>query len=342
MWELNQKQSRRKLSQPREFMHSVNYFEIIKKALAITWRHKFLWWFGLLVSLASAGNSFNYSFGRGNNFVSNASREIADFFASHATLVFSGIALFLVLYLAFLAIGIIGRSALIKSIEKVSAQELYDFKIGLFEGKKYFWKMLWIGIILGLAMLAAFIILAIPIIFLFINKNYAPAVLLLFLAFLIIFPLIVLTVYLRTYGHIYIVLGELRVWPAIESAYALLLKNLGTSLIMGLIFVLIGIIYGMAVMMLFAPIIAALFLLGSFLYLILKTIGTAVAVVLGILIVLAITLFLKSIYETFMQTAWILFFHEIAKSKVKELVTEPEAEMKVTPAPDPLKGSELS
>lgn len=323
-------------------MHSVNYFEIIKKALAITWRHKFLWWFGLFATLTSAGNSLNYSFNQSKNLSNDTGQKVADFFASHTILAFSGIALLLALYLSFLIIGIIGRSALIKSIEKVSAQELYDFKMGFFEGKKYFWKMLWLGVILTFFVLIALIIITIPIIFLFINKSYIMAILLLSLAFFIIIPLFILATYLRVYGYIYIVLGELDVWPAIENAYSLLRKNFGASLAIGFIFILIGIIYGMALLMLFMPIIAALFFAGSFLYLTLKTIGIIVAIAIGTIIVLAITLFLKSIYETFAQTVWILFFHEIAKPKVKELITEPEVEMKTASAPDPLKGSELS
>lgn len=323
-------------------MHSIDYLEIIRKALTITWRHKFLWWFGLMTALVGAGNSFNYSFDRGDNFTGQAGQQMSAFFTRHPALIFSGVALLILLFFVFLIIGLIGRGALIKSIEKVAASELYDFKMGFFEGKKYFWKLLWLVLALALLIIAAFIILAIPITFLFINKNYVLAILLLSLAFLIIIPLIILAVYLRVYGYLYVVLGELRVRPALENAYALLRKNLGASLLMGLIFILIGISYALAVLLLFVPVIAALFLLGSFLYLLLKTIGIIVAVALGIVLALSITLFLKSIYETFAQTVWILFFHEIAKSKAEEPVAEPAEELKAAPRPDAVQGSDIS
>ena len=289
-------------------MSKVNYLDIIKRAIAITWKNRHLWWFGLFVALTGAGNSFSYSFGKNNNLPSNAGQKVLDFFSGHIGLVVLAVISGLILFLIFTILGIIGRGALIKSVDKISKNELSDFKTGFRSGKKYFWRILGAGIILTLFIVVAVLILATPIIFLFLNKAYLLGILLVFMALIILIPLVILATYLRIYGYIYIVLGEVGVWTAIENSYMLLRKNLGVSLIMGLIFMAIGAIYGLSILMLFVPIAAIFFFIGSILYLALKGIGIAITVFLGVITILAIALFLRSIYETFAQAVWVFLF----------------------------------
>lgn len=323
-------------------MSKINYLDIIKKAAEVTWKNRKLWWFGFFASLASAGSSFNSSTGSGENFTGGKVTEekVMSFVADHMALVIGAGALVFALFVIFLILGIIGRGALIKSIEKVFKNEPVEFRAGMREGKKYFWKILGIGFLSAAFIFLAIVVLAAPIIVLILNKAYVFAALLALLAIAILIPFIILSVYIRVYGSIYAVLGELKIWASIENAYALLRKNLGVSIIMGLIFFLLGIILGLSLLMVMLPIVAALFALGSLLYLALKGIGLAIAIGLGAIIVLAIILFIRSVYETFAQTVWILFFQEIAKPKVEETVAEEVPEIKTAPAPDPVKTSE--
>lgn len=326
-------------------MLKINYLNILKKAGSVTWKNKRLWWFGFLASLAGAGSSFNYFTGNGKDFAGGKITEekIMSLVSDHIALVVgAGIAL-AALCVSFLILGIIGRGALIKAIAKTLKNEPVDFKSGMREGKKYFWKILGIGFLSAIFIFLAVIILVTPIVFLFMDKAYISGVLLSLLAVAILIVFIILAAFIRVYGYIYAALGELKIWPSIENAYNLLRKNLSVSIIMGLIFILLGIILGLSLIMLLVPIMAALVVLGSFLYLILKAVGIAIAIGLGAIIVLAITLFVRSVYETFAQTVWILFFYEIAKPKVEEAVTVAEAvsEIKVAPAPDPVKTSEI-
>lgn len=323
-------------------MSKINYLDIIKKAAAITWKNKHLWWFGFFIALTSAGSSLNYSPGSGKDFTGGRITEekVISFVSDHTALVISAGVIIAVLFFLFLVLGIIGRGALIKAIEKILKNELVDFKSGMREGKKYFWKILGIGFLSAMFIFLAAVILIAPIVFLFLNKAYVSAVLLILLAIAILIPFIILSVFIRVYGYIYVVLGDLKIWASIENAYALLRKNLGVSVIMGLIFILLGIILGLSLIMLLVPIVAALFVLGSFFYLILKGVGVAIAIGLGAIIVIAITLFVRSVYETFAQAVWILFFHEIARPKVEETVAEEAEEIKAAPAPDPVKTSE--
>ncbi len=324
-------------------MSKINYLDIIKKAAAVTWKNKNLWWFGFFASLTSAGSYFSYSSGNEKEFAGSAitKERVMGFVSDHIALVIGAGVVFAAIFIVFLALGIIGRGALIKAIGKTLKNEPVDFKSGMREGKKYFWKILSIGFLSAMFIFLAVVILAIPIVFLFLNKAYVSGVLLALLAIAILIMFIILSVFVRIYGYIYVTLGELKIWTSIENAYTLLRKNLGVSIVMGLIFVLLGIILGLSLIMLLAPIVAVLFVLGSFFYLILKGVGIAIAIGLGAITILAITLFVRSVYETFAQTIWILFFYEIAKPKVEETVTEEAEEIKAAPAPDPVKTSEI-
>ncbi|MFA4817716.1 MAG: hypothetical protein WC608_03305 [Parcubacteria group bacterium] len=323
-------------------MSKINYLDIIKKAAEVTWKNKNLWWFGFFASLASAGSSLNYSPGNGKDFAGGkiTEEQAMNFVADHIALVVSAGIILFILFVLFLVLGIIGRGALISALSKTLKNEPVDFKSGMREGKKYFWKILGIGFLSAMFIFLAVIILITPIVFLIFNKSYIFAILLAFLALAILIPLAILSVYIRIYGIIYAVLGELKVWASIENAYALLRKNLGVSIIMGLIFILLGMILGLSLIILLVPFVAVLVALGSVLYLALKGIGVAIAIGIGVIIILAVTLFVRSIYETFAQTVWILFFHEIAKPKVEEVVAEEVEEIKVAPSPDPVKTSE--
>lgn len=324
-------------------MSKINYLDIVKRAAAVAWKNKQLWWFGFFASLTSAGGSFYCFTGNGENFTEDRVTEekVMSFISDHSALMMGAGMIIVILLLLFLVLGIIGRGALIKSIEKVLKNELLDFKSGMREGKKYFWKILGIGFLSAMFIILAIIILITPIVFLFLNKAYIFGILLVLLAAAILIPFMILTAFIRVYGYIYAVLGELKVWASIENAYVLLRKNLGVSIIMGLIFILLDMIWGLSLVILLVPIVAALVVLGSFFYLILKGIGVAIAVTLGALIVIAIALFVRAVYETFAQAVWILFFHEIAKPKVEEMVVEEAEEIKAAPAPDPVKTSEV-
>src|SRR5665647_1732351 len=98
--------------------NQINYGSLIKEAWQITWKNKYLWWFGLLVSL-SGGGSFNFNLPSGNNseresvFRNNFEAKISEWFALYwEWIILAGILLFL-LMVVFLVLNIWGRGALI-------------------------------------------------------------------------------------------------------------------------------------------------------------------------------------------------------------------------------------
>jgi hypothetical protein len=310
-------------------MPNINYVEILKNAWQVTWKNKFLWWFGFLIALSSGGGGFNYSpdekeKSKVEDFINSGYH---DFISAYWHWIVAGIIIILVLSIIFIILGLIGRGALIKSTDKIIRGEKTNFKEGFRKGKKYLGKIFLISLTLGIFLLISVIILVAPIAILFASKAYVAGTLLTIIGIVTIIPIIILFSFLKTYGYIYAVLGDLKTWAAIESAYALFRKNILSSIIMALIFIPISLAVMFGALMIVVPSAIIFLLLGIGLYALFSKIGIAITIGLAIFALIIAVLFVKSVYEAFTQTAWILFFREIAAPKIEEKIPEPLGEI---------------
>ncbi len=316
----------------------INYLDILKKSWQITWNNKYLWWFGLFMALGSGGANFNFSFNKSNwnnkAETSQKAQEIANFIGQHSGWIMAGLSLLVVLIIIFLILKIIGQIGIIKSADNIERGKEPNFSSGLKEGRKYFWKIFFTGLLIGLFILATIIVLFLPVASLFYLKSFIIGAITALLAVVIFIPLLVLASFIKIYSYIYIILGNLSVRSALENAYRTFRDNLLSSVIMGLIFIPIVILMGIA--MIFVIILLAIIFLviGLILYFILNKIGIIITVALGIISLLLIVLLIRSVYETFHQTAWVLFFREIALVKDKK-AREIEKEIVSKKVPEP-------
>jgi len=321
---------------------SINYLEIIKKAWVATWQNKYLWWFGFFVSLTSGGSFFNYSNSGLNKQPALSEEKILAFINQHLSVIIIALIALIIICLLLTILSLIGRGALIKSINASDKKEPSNFTIGFSAGKKYFWKILGLGFFPSLFIFAIFTIILVPIAFLFASHSYILGTILSIAGIAIFIPLIILVSFLKKYGQMYIILGELNIRSAIESSYALFRKNMSPSIIMALIFVLIGIIFGIGVLIACVPLVIIFAILGLVFYLIFKKVGIMIIAGIGIVIATILLLVLRSIYESFAQAVWVFFFHEIAKPKITEIAAETVADKIPDPVatPDPITFSE--
>jgi hypothetical protein len=316
-------------------MSKINYLEIIKRAWVITWSNKYLWWFGFFVALTSStGNFMNFS-DRQSADNQKAGQHFLDFMTQHAGWVIAGIIVIILFFIILLVLRIIGRGALIKSIEKNYKGEKANFSSGVKDGRKYFWKIFWISLLLQIAVVVIILLMITPIVFLFVTKSYILGGLLALAGFIIMLPLIVLSFFMQNYSVIYAVLGDLSITDALENGYNLFRKNILSGIVMALIFIPICILALISALFLFFFLAVIFLVIGTIAFLIFSKIGAGIILAIAIISFLFILLGLRSIYETFSQAVWIMFFHEIASPKVTETVHEtiPEIEPAATPGP---------
>jgi hypothetical protein len=316
-------------------MPQIEYIAILKKAWQIAWEKKYLWWFGFFVALLGTGG-MNFSLNdqeKTDLAKSQAGKDIVNFISTHheAIMILLGIAMIIILL--FVILGIIGRGALIKSIDSEIKGQSLNFKAGFGEGRRYAGRIFLLGLTLGLGIFFTLIILAIPVIFFFVNHSYILGALLGILAVFIFIPLMILTSFLRIFGQLYLILGDLGVFASFESAYNLFRKNIFSSVIMGLILWPVSLAAALAVISA-AILIAIIFLaIGFLLSFFLGKIGIIIAAVPGVLSLLAVIFFTRAVWEAYAQTVWILFFFEIAKPKILEAALEVEEGKEKTSIP---------
>jgi hypothetical protein len=318
----------------------INYIEILKKAGQITWKNRFLWWFGLVIAISSPGGlNFNFSTGRNEKIDDATVQKGIDFIAQNMHWIIIGIITLVAFFIVLAVAGTFARAGLIKSIDAIFKNKPAGFKAGMKEGKKYFWKLIMMGLLIFFMTLASVAILIIPVVFLLASGAYIAGALLGIFAFLILIFIIILVSFLKLFGNLYIVLGGLAMWNALEKAYALLQKNFASSIIMALIFIPLGLAFMLLIIAVLIALAIIFIPLGFLFYIVAGIPGAVAAACIGLAIFLAVFLALRSIYETFSQTAWFLFFLEIAKPKVGEKVEEKVLEKKeeALPAPDPVK-----
>lgn len=318
-------------------LDNVNYLEIFKKAWKITWENKYLWWFGLFLFLGG-GCSFNFlgNFNEGEK-KNEIPASVANFFVDHWVVVLIVIATIIFLIVVFVFLGIIAKAGIFKILYKIEKKEKGSFKNGFKEGRKYFWKLLGINLILGSFVFLLTFVLFVPVALLFYLKSVVFGIFAAFLAIFIFIPLLVLVCFLEKYANFYLVLSDLGIKYSLENGYHLFRKNIFPSIIMALFFIPINIVLFFAIILSIISVGIIFLIIGFVLYAIFSNIGLIVTVVFGLLILLTLIVFSGSIYQVFCQTSWFLFFKEIAsvkEDKIEETVVENKIIEKSLPTPE--------
>ena len=321
----------------------INYLSILKKAFVLTWKNRYLWWYGFFITLSGFG-SFNYFFNGDRNKHPGLihQRLFGNLVSSNTHWLIMGAIIILFLYVIFLVVGIIARGALIASLNKHLKNKENTFRAGFKQGRHFFGRIFLIALLLDLFALAAIIVLTAPVAFLFFSQAYLIGFFMGILAVIILIPILILAYYLKTYAYLYAILGDLRFWPAIERAYLLLQENIPTSLIMGLAFIPLGLALAIAIIMTAIPIFIIFLGMGLVLYLLLGQTGLIAAAILGIICFFVTLCLIRAAYEVFAQAAWLIFFRQIASPKAKEPITEPEPEINIAPKAMPIIDMEKS
>lgn len=317
----------------------IPYLKIMEKAFSVTWKNRYLWWYGFFLLLSSIGG-LDYSRGDFDLKVTQPNFALENL-SRHSHWIFIGVLFLLIILIALIILSIISRGALISSIEKIHKNKNTNFKTAFCDGKKNFNKIFLISIFSGLFIFGALLILFPPLAFLFLNHNYLIGTLMAAIALIIFIPLVILTSYLRIFGYLYAVLGSLKSWTSIENAYNLFRKNISTSLLMAVIFIPLNILLFLAILFALVPIALAIFPLGIVLFVFAGPFGAGITGAIGLAILAILFIYLRSFMEVFTEAAWIFFFHEIAAPKEKEVVAETITEIEQLPNPLPTINSEV-
>ena len=302
----------------------MDYGGLLSRAWQLTWQHKVMWIFGMLVALGSLGNG-------GVNGRANASRsstplppqvqqQVAQPEFIALAVVVAIVALFVIV--ALIALTTIGRAGLIGGMQRADEQGAVTFREAWSIGTHYFWRMLGIALVL-IAPALVFGVLAV-----------LTAVVTFGLGLLVLIPLacvlalayipFAIVAYLAQYA---VVIDDLRVGDAFRRGWAVLQANLGPILILGLLLIVIGFVASIIVMAPFLAIIVPAAVLAG--------LGgprvdvfVIVAAAVGFLLYLPVALLLSGFVETWTTAAWTLAWKQFTgTARVPGTTVPPRAPM---------------
>jgi hypothetical protein len=315
------------------------YRKIFKKTLTLTWRNKYLWFFGLFAALLGGVGKYEISMNKLNgDWQDGVFPGVAKFLNSGALsgLTFSNflqafqqdplsvviiLVLFLILAILFifmLWLSVVSQAGLINnSAEAIQSNKKYSslgIKDGVRAGIKYFWPVLGWNLIIKTFIYASFAIILLPIVYLFVDGGTSLHGIAYVVLFIIFIPVSLVLSLLLKYAVCYVVLQGKSFVDSIQESWRLFVNNWLISLEMGFILFAIQFFLTFALLLLILAI-GIPFLFLAILFGGLATPVSWVIISVYIFSAIALSILTGAVFTTFQISSWTALFLELTKNK---------------------------
>jgi len=318
----------------------MNFGEVLSRAWQIIWKHKVIWIFGILAgcgqSTGSGGGNtgFQFSGDEGNvppamrRFFFNLERlfeNVQDW--QIALVIVIAIVIFLALILLTLTLGTVGRIGIIQGTQQAEGDvERLSFGQLLQDGFPFFWRILGLNVLLGIAGLILILMLLIPFIGITALTFGIGLVCLLPLICLLV-PVGWLVSVIVEQANIAIVLEDLNIPNGLRRGWEVFKANLGALIVMGLILLvggaIVGLIIGLPVAFIVVPVVIGV-IAGSE-----RAFGGGLLIsVLCLVTYIPVLIVLSGILRAYIGSAWTLTYMRLTS-------TSTEVKQELEPGPEP-------
>jgi hypothetical protein len=294
----------------------MNYGDLLSEAFRLTWRNRFLWFFGFFVGGASFNVPSNFGGQQGAPFEAAPGpvRWISENLALFLTLV---IALVVVIALVFIVLAMLSHGALAESVAALHRGESRRFGLAWRAGTANFWRVLWLKGLIFLMALGLALLILLPVglgVVAVLAATDSTGVRVLFIVLLVLVGFLALIFVFLPFAIINqfalreLVVGRRRVLESIGSGFGLFRGNIGRSLLEWAL--QLGVMLGLGIATLVVVVILGAILLGPAIALFAAEQTTA-AVVVGIVggLLFLVPLFVISgALSAFNHTYWTLAY----------------------------------
>lgn len=311
----------------------MDYGEVLERAWHIIWKNKILWIFGIL---AGCGGNASYNGGgqsRSNvNYNINPNDQFNQYFGPVQRFFESiPVWVWVIVVLAFIALAILfyiihtfGAIGLIKgAVEADDGATSLSFGNLWSQSLPYFWRVLFLNILVGLAILAATLVLMVPIILL--------GVATLGIGLLCILPFLCLLIPAAWFVQIIIqqatnaiVIENLGIFAGLSRGWNVAIKNIGPMIVMGLVLLvggaIIGFLLSLPVFLIFVPPLIGYMTGGQNMIL-----GSLLVSAIIFIVYLPFLLVGTGILRSYISTAWTLTFRRLTTPRPPEPVVVVDA-----------------
>jgi len=308
------------------------YRNIFSQAMKITWRYKYLWFFGLFAALLGNGGELELILRRFDGTVEQGlfpglqSLLSTGLFSRNTLFNIKGLAardplslffllsvILLVLALAAFLIWmiIVSQAALVNNTAKIKLGKRHTFKEGLSLGIKKFIPVFSLNALLKIIIYTVFVLLSLPVIASLNSASFNATSLMFVISFIVFIPIAIVLSFIIKYAVAYTVIKDENCLLAIKSGWQLFLKNWLISLEMAFLLFVINFLVGLAL------ILGLLVLAVPFVFLVIALSKLALVVNLWLFIVVAVALyivvlvFVGSMLATFQIASWTSLFLEL-------------------------------
>lgn len=309
------------------------YRQTIAEAWRLTRRHKFLWFFGFFAILMNSGVASGIEvFFNNVSFLANSGDNIANvkqlyeantlgFIATNVGQFFNNITLenaftlliVIAIFVFFIWIAVLSQGSLITAIDTFRQGKSVSPEQSFMNGTRVFWPLLWLNLMKYFLTIGVVIILGLPLLSLYLVQGQELWMnTLLFLNFIILVPGAMVLAFLLQFASAYVSLKNLRLWPAIRSAWSLFLKHWLATLEMAFLLFLIYFIATAILSIVFLPQILNMYV--NSVTGLLPGLSGYISVSNVALLIIAV--FLTAIFSTFQYAATTLFFIKLEQGTI--------------------------
>jgi len=295
---------------------------IFKRAGEITWKHKGLWVLGILANCSGGSSRGSSNLSRIPEYRTGGGEfpQIERWFQSipEETWIAIGIAVLcgiLLLALIFWVLAAIGNGGLIAGFQMAETGETVTLASAFQQGIRYFWKLLGIQLILGIASLVVFAPMIVGGILMTVLTFGVALLCLIPLSCLLVPVGFVISIYTQL-TQVALIVEDLDIVAAFQRAWEVFRSHLGQIIVMGLILGIGGFIVGL--------ILAIPFILMALPFITGLIVGTGTSsltglsvTLIGIVIYLPVLLLAGGIMRTFITGSWTLTYRSLIASMVE-------------------------
>jgi hypothetical protein len=329
------------------------YRKILSQALKITWRYKYLWFFGVFAAILGSGGEYeiliNSFSGDPKQAIFPALQKVAEtgVFSSKTLVNIGHIAQndplsllsLLAIYIGILALmaflfwlAVISQSVLVNSAAAYQSGRKPNLapnfgervRASVAKVKDKFWQVLGLNLLVKAVLYASFILVSLPIIFTITKPEFLFYKVLYFVLFILFIPFALSLSLLTKYSIAYVILKNNKFLEAIKSSWELFKENWIISVEMAFILFLINFLASLVLILAVLSLAVPFLFLGYVTSVIIGSAGAWFIIVLAFIALLSAVVLGGAVISTFQISSWTCLFSELtnkgATSKIERIV----------------------